>query len=257
MSALSRIRIIDLKRSKHSIRKFLLLLMLFPIISFSQDGMPYRKGKVKHRLSAGAIKSFYQNHPEHTKETKAKLGFAAAYQSEILMGRKANLLIGLEYQSSGFMFKGYYKKNNYTYLFDQTYAYLHEIRIQEVQLPVSIKITFNSEKEHFYSPYFIGGVGARYIFSSYSIISNDSTGITVFDAKDNIDFENQFLLKGLNAYFHAGLGLQYNVRNSARAVYFEIKYKYGISRLHYDGNDKSNDLNIRDGHLNFSLGFRL
>lgn len=257
MSALSQIRIIDMKRSKYRFRKFLVLLMFLPIISFSQEGMPYRKGKVKHHLSAGLIKSFYQNHPEHTKGTKAKLGFAASYQSEILLGRNAHLLIGLEYQSTGLMFKGYYKKNNYTYLFDQTYAYLHEISIQEVQLPLSIKIPFKSEKEHFYSPYFIGGIGARYIFSSYSIISNDSTGITVFDAKDNIDFENQLLLKGLNSYFHVGLGLQYNVRNSGRAIYFEIKYKYGISRLHYDGNDKSNDLNIRDGHLNFSLGFRL
>jgi hypothetical protein len=237
--------------------KLFLLLILLPLLSLSQEGMPYRKGKVKHRLSVGGIKSFYQNHPEHTVNIKAKFGFDASYKAELLMGRKANLLIGLEYQNTGLTFNGYFSKPGYTYLFDRTYAYTHDIRIQEVQLPLAIKISFNSEKEHFYSPYFIGGIGARYIFGSYTVISNDSTGVTVFDAKDNIDFENQLLLKGLNAYFQAGLGLQYNIRNSARAFFFEFNYKYDISRIHYDGNDHSNDLNIRDGHLIFSVGFRL
>ena len=257
MKALHQIRSIYKKELKDKVFRLLLIFILLPAFSFSNDGVPFRKGKVKHRLSIGVIKSFYQNHPEHTINTKGKLGFSASYQSEIAMGGKSNFLIGLEYQSTGLLFNGYYKKPGYTYLFDRSYSYLHEIRFQEVQLPISIKITLNSEKEHSYSPYFIGGVGARYIFSSYSIISSDSTGRTVYDAKDNIDFENQRLLKGLNAYFHAGLGLQYNVKNSTRAVYFELKYKYGISRFHYDGNEQSNDLNIRDGHFIFLVGCRL
>lgn len=233
------------------------MLILIPMLSVSQDGVPYSKGKVKHRLSVGGIKSFYQNHPQHTINTKAKFGFTAAYKAELLLGRRANLLIGLEYQNTGLTFQGYYKKPGYTYLFDETFPYTHELRIQEADLPISLKLSFNSEKEHPVSSYFIGGVGARYIFSSYTVITNDSTDTSPYDGKDNIDFENQLITKGLNAYFHVGLGLQYNFRNSARALFFELNYKYGISRFHYDGNENSNDLNIRDRHLVFSFGIRL
>lgn len=223
----------------------------------AQDGQPYRRFKVKHRLSVAPVKSFYKNHPKHTSGTKAQVGFLASYKSEILLGRKTNLLVGLDYFNYGLTFKGYYKAANYTYLFDETYAYTHEIRIKEVQLPFMLKICFNSEKEHFYTPYFLGGIGARYVFGAYTVISNDSTGLTVYDAKDNIDFENQRLRKGLNAFYQGGLGLQYNFRDSGRAIFFEFTYRYGISRLHYDGNDKTNDLDIKDNHLVFAIGMRL
>ncbi len=236
------------------------LTLFFIAIVFNlnaQDGQPYRKGKVKHRISAGPAKSFYINHPQHTQGTKAKLGFSVSYKSEILLGRKWNLLLGLDYFTQGLTFKGYYKAPTYTYLFDESYAYTHELRIQEVQLPIDVKIGFNYEREHFYTPYFIGGVAARYIFSSYSVISNDTTGITVYDGKDNIDFENQRLMKNLNAHYKVGLGLQYNIRSTGRAIFFEVTYRYGISRLHYDGNSSTNQLNIKDAHLVFLIGFRL
>lgn len=235
------------------------LLFIFAIVFNlnAQDVIPYRKCKVKHRISIGAVKSFYINHPQHTRNTKAKFGFTASYKSEILSGRKTNLLIGLDYFNHSVIFNGYYKAPTYTYLYDETFAYTHEIRIQEIQIPLALKITFNSEKEHFYSPYFIGGIGARYIVAAYTVISNDSTGLTVYDAKDKIDYENQRVRKGLNAFYHAGLGIQYNFRDSGRALFFEFNYRYGISRFHYDGNEGSNNLNIKDNHLVFSIGMRL
>lgn len=236
--------------------KLVLLLIILPFASFSQE-FGSRKGNVKHRLSISLMKSFYENHKEHTIDTKAKLGFAAAYKAELRYGRISTVLIGLEYQSIGLSFKGYYKKPGYTYLFDRSYAYTHELRLQEFQIPLSLKIAFNAEKEHATTPYFVGGIGARYIFSSYSVISNDSTGITVYDAKDNIDFENQLLTKGLNAFFQAGFGLQKNIRTSTRAYFFEVGYRYCLSRIHYDGNDQSNDLNISDAHLLFTIGMRI
>ena len=234
-----------------------LLIILLPLLTFSQDGMPYRKGKIKHRLSVGPVKSFYKNHPEHTLNTKAKLGVSVSYKSEILLGRRTNILLGLDYLNQAFTFKGYYKAPGYTYVFDETFSYLHEVRVNQVELPLMLKISFISEKEHLYSPYFLGGIGARYIFSSYTVISNDSTGITVYDGKDNIDYENQRVTKGLNAFYQGGLGIQYNMRNTGRAVFFEFTYRYGISRLHYDGNNQTNNLNIKANHLVFTLGFRL
>ena len=225
--------------------------------SFAQDGEPYRKWKVKHRISFSPIKSFYTNHPQHTINTKAKTGFDFAYKAELLLGRRTNFILGLDYFNYGLKFNGYYAKPGFTYLYDKSFAYTHEIRIQEVQMPLALKVAFNAEQSHFVTPYFIGGIGARYIIGSYTTISNDSTEITVYDAKDNIDYEHQRITKNLNGFYHVGLGIQRNYRNSGRAIFFEMSFQRGFSRFHYDGDAGSNDLNIRGNHLLFTFGFRL
>ena len=236
------------------------LTLFFIAIVFNlnaQDGQPYRKGKVKHRISAGPAKSFYINHPQHTQGTKAKLGFSVSYKSEILLGRKTNLLLGLEYMSQGLTFNGYYRLPGYSYLYDGTFPYTHELRYNELQLPVGLKLAFNKEKDHPATGYFFGGVGARYIFNSYMVISNDSTDTSPYDGKSSIDFEHQFVTKGMNAFFDLGLGVQKNFRNSGKAVFFEFTYKYGISRIHYTGYQNSNDLYIKDANLAITIGLRI
>ena len=139
----------------------------------AQDPANYRKGAIKSRLSLGPVISFYKNHPQHTINTKAKAGFCASYKSEILLGRKINFMFGLEFFHQGLTFQGYYSAPGYTYLFDKTFAYTHEISIQEFQLPIGFKKAFNFEQDNLYTPYFFGGVGGRYLFSSYYVITND------------------------------------------------------------------------------------
>ncbi len=216
----------------------------------------YRIGKIKHRISVGPVVSKYKNNSLHTINTKAKPGFCLSYKTEVFLGKKTNLLLGLDYFNQGLSFNGYYSTPGHTYLFDKTFSYKHELRIQEFQLPIGVKIAFNQEKVHFYTPYLMLGVGVRYIFSSYAIITNDSTGNTVYDDKASVDFQYQFVAKGLNAFFHGGLGIQSNFRKTGGAAFFEIIYKYGISRLHYTGFQNSNDLYIKDAHIGISIGVR-
>ncbi|MGZ6540163.1 MAG: outer membrane beta-barrel protein, partial [Bacteroidia bacterium] len=201
---------VNLHLLRFSVVKITALILLFSSASFAQYSEPYRKGKMRSRISVAPVKTFYKNDPHMTTGTKSKVGFDASYKSEIFWLKKTNLILGLDYFNYGLTFHGYYAKPGFTYLFDESFAYTHEIRIQELQLPIALKVTFNSEKEYPVSAYFIGGVGARFIIASYSVISNDSTGITVYDAKDNIDYENQRVAKGLNAFYHLGLGLQHN-----------------------------------------------
>lgn len=227
------------------------------MLCHAQVKSPYRQYRVTHRLGGGAVVSFYKNNSFHTINTKAKPGFCISYKAEIFMGRKTNLLGGLEYFSHGLSFNGYYSAPGHTYLFDKTFSYKHELRIQEIQLPIGVKVAFNTEKDKLYTPYFFGGVGARYIVGSYALITNDSSGAAVYDDKAKIDFQYQWQwIKGLNTFFHGGLGLQANFRKSGGAAFFEITYKYGISRLHYSGYQNSNNLYIKDSHLAFSVGFR-
>lgn len=222
----------------------------------AQEAYPYRKGKIRHRISLGPAISFYKNHPEHTIDTHSKFGFNAAYKTEILLGRKTNVLAGLEFMSQGVAFHGYYQDSANTYLFDRTYNYLHEIRYEEVQLPISFKLAFNNEKDKAFTPYGFGGIGFRYIVKAMAYVESDSTGAPIYDGKTDLTFENHIVDKHFNAFYEAGLGLQRNYRTKGSAFFFEFTYKYSISRLHYVGNETTNNLNIRDANLSVTLGLR-
>lgn len=225
-------------------------------ILYAQDPSDFRKGAIKSRLSVGPVMSFYKNHPEHTVDTKAKGGFCASYKSEILLGRKVSFLVGIEYFNQGLTFRGYYSAPGNTYLFDKTFAYTHDIRMQEIQIPIGFKKAFNYEKDNFYTPYYFGGVGARYLFKSYYVIINDSTENVVYDGKGTMEFEHHVVAKAINAFAYGGLGAQYNIRTSAKAIFIDVTYKYGISRVHYEGYQKSNNLNIKESHISFSIGLK-
>jgi hypothetical protein len=253
-----------------TLTKFILIIICTVSTAMAQN-VEYRKGKVKNRISIAPIASIYKNHPQLTTGTKANAGFCGSYKSEILLGRRSSLLMGLDYFSQGFTFHGYYVAPGYTYLFDKTYAYTHEVSVHELQLPVAMKRAFNNEKDNKYTPYYFVGAGLRYILNSYYVISNDSTETVVYDGKGNMDFEYQVftqmantlfggkgksITRKLNSFIYGGLGMQYNLRGSGKALYFELSYKYGISRLHYTGYNNSNNLNIKDSHLLFNFGLR-
>lgn len=247
------------------------ILLCVVSITEAQEPENYHRGAVKHRVSIAPVISLYKNHPQHTINTKRKAGFCASYKSEILLDRRMSLILGLDYFSQGLTFKGYYSAPGHTYLFDKTYAYTHDIRLQELHLPIGVRRTLNNEKDNFYTPYYMAGAGFRYIAGSYYVIINDSTENVVYDGKGNMDFEYQIftqmsnkllggkgssITKRLNSFIFGAVGIQYNMRGTGKALFFELSYKYGISRLHYIGYNNSNNLNIKDSHLLLNFGLR-
>ncbi len=248
-----------------SIKKSFVFLsaILFATAAFADKEFPYRRGVVRHRLSFAPVASFYKNTPDMAINTKAQSGFCASYKVEIFSGKKTNLLIGLEYFDQGFSFQGYYAAPGYTYAFDKTFAYSHTARVREIDVPMGLKVAFNIEEDNYFTPYFSGGFCPRYIINSSNLIVNDSTGITVHEGNGNVDFENNIgLLTGipnmtkLNGFLYGGLGAQYNFRGSAKALFFEITYKYGLSRFNYHGYNNSNNLFIKNSNLAFIFGIR-
>lgn len=233
----------------------ILIFLLISLPSFSQEG---RKASIlKHRISVGPVISLFRNDPHFTANTKAKVGINAAYKTEILLGRKTNVLLGLEYMSQGLRFNGYYADTGHTYLYDESFSYLHEIRYNEVQVPIGLKLAFNSEKENPYSAYLFGGIGFRYIFSSYVVISSDSTETTPYDGKGTLGFEHELVTKGFNAFYNGGLGIQKNLRATHKGIFLELTFKRGFSRIHYTGFKDSNNINFRDNNLAITFGLRL
>jgi hypothetical protein len=183
-----------------SVLKYNLFLFL-PLSSFSQEIKSNKPSILRHRISAGPVISFYKIDPHYAINEKGKTGANISYKTEILLGRRTNVLLGLEYMSQGLKFNGYYADTGYTYFFDESFAYTHEIRYNEVQVPIGLKLALNSDKESPVTPYLFGGVGARYIFNSYVVISSDSTNVSPYDGKSDIGFEHELIAKSLNAFF--------------------------------------------------------
>lgn len=235
---------------------FVCYLLLLSFNSFAQDPYSKHSRRLKHRLSAGIVMSFYKNHPQLTSGTKAKPGFNAAYKVDIVLVRHTLLVTGIEFMSQGTKFYGYYKAPQHTYLFDETFPYYHEIRYNEIQMPLGFKHVLNNEKDNFYTPYYFGGIGFRYLVKSMSYIENDSTQVPVYDGKTDLTFEHHMIDKKFNAFYHIGAGVQKNFRTSAKALFIEFTFKYNMSRLHYTGYNDSNALNIRDSNLAITFGLK-
>jgi len=248
-----------LSRKKNINLKFVLFMLFFvPVFLFGQDNNPAGKTrKIKHLLSLGPVISFYKNHPKHTANTKLKPGFNVAYRLDIPIKKRMSFVTGAEYYSQGFTFKGYYFAPGHSYLYDETFAYTHDVRFNEVLLPLGIKFAANREKDHNYTAYIIPGIDVRYIYNSYFVIISDSTGITPYDGKGDLSFTNYIFTKNMNTSVKLTFGVQRNFRKTGKGMFLEFTYRYGISRLHYEGNKQSNDLNISNSSLGITFGLRL
>ena len=213
-------------------------------------------GFVKHRLTAGPVISLYQNDRHLASNSHAYFGFDVNYKTEVYLGGVTSLLMGLEYMNQGLKFNGYYTAPGHTYLYDNTFPYSHTLRYQEIQLPLAIKVSFNTEKNNPFSPYAFLGAGYRYIFQSTASVTSDSTGEHIYRGHNDITFENHLIDNHINTFIEGGLGIQKNNRENAHAFFIEITYKYSLSRIYYDGNGNTNKVFFRDPCLTINAGWR-
>lgn len=255
-----------------TLAKVIVLLYLSMVnMLFAQTSGENHRLKTKQRFSIAPSAGIYKNHPQLTTATKGKTGFCASFKEEVIIGRRRSFLIGLDYFSQGFTFRGYYSAPGHTYLYDKSFAYTHDIAVHELHIPILIKNALNNEKNSKYTPYYMAGGGFRYILNSYYVITNDSTDDVLYEGKGNINFEYSVysqaanslfnghgtsITKKMNAFIIAGFGFQRNIRDTGKSIFFELTYKYGISRLHYTGDSNSNNLNIKDSFLLFNFGVR-
>lgn len=218
------------------------------------QGYYFRFPPVHHRFSAGGTFSFFSKDPHVVKSIRPLIGYCANYSAEIEIFDKASLMIGLSYTSLAAQFQAYYAAPGYTYVFDGTFAYTHRLRYQMVQLPIGMKFNFNSEADNFFTPYGLLGIGFSYILSAKTTIVSDSTDTRVYKGNADLTNENAALLKKLNSFAQAGLGIQKNNRNNGRALFLEFSYKYDVSRLHYGGYQNSNRINFRNSNVSVIVG---
>jgi len=204
------------------------------------------------------FRRFFINDPHLTIHTKAGLGFSVSYKAELISEKKLNYTFGVDLVHQEFTFNGYYAAPGYTYVFNKTFPYTHNVQLQELQIPIGFKESLASENSYDYTPYITGGMAIRFLLQTYTVITNDSTNIAVFDSKKtSVNFASGIPTPYINSCLYGGFGFQRNYRHTNRALFFEITFKYGFSQLHYYGYNNSNNLNITNNSLAFTFGVKI
>lgn len=234
---------------------FILLLTVNTVVCFAQGF--YFQPAIRHRISGGALFSFFGKDPHVAKNIRPLFGFIASYNSEIELIDNTSILAGLSYTNQAVQFNGYYVAPGYTYLFDGTFPYTHRLRFQEIQLPLAVKFNFNVEEDHAYTPYFMGGLGFSYIFKANVSVVSDSTENTIYKGATDVIFENHLIHEKLNTFFQTGFGLQKNSRKTDKALFIDLIYKLDFSRLQYKGNENSNNVRIRNSSISIVVGIKM
>ena len=233
---------------------FQAILALFATSGFAQGF--YFQPIIKHRLSGGAVFSFFGKDPTVAKNIRPLFGFTVNYTSEIELVDNTSALAGLTYSNQAVQFNGYYVAPGHTYLFDETFAYTHRLRFQSIQLPLAIKFNCNLEADNDYTPYFIVGLGFSYLYNAKVSIKSDSTGNRIYKGRTDFGFENHIINKKFNTFVEGGFGLQKNLRKKDKALFLEFLYKFDISRLSYTGHDNSNNVHFRNSSVSATAGMK-
>lgn len=216
---------------------------------------PVKKIRTNKRIYVGAVVPFFNNNPDHTADTKSATSVNIGFKRTFKLFT-SGVETGLEYVNEGLSFNSYYFAPGFSKLYDKTFPFSHEIRINELQLPVVFKQSFGKETKNKATPYFAVGWAWRYLmYCSTSIIST-TDGIQVYDGKTDISFEYGFPWKHFGSLLLGGFGLQFNNLQTQSALFFEANYKYGISRFHYAGHINTNNLLIHDSNITINVGYK-
>jgi hypothetical protein len=222
----------------------------------SGQGIYYQTISLKHRISGGAMLSFFGKDPHALTKVNPLFGFTAGYASEIDIIDNLNLLVGLTYTNQALQFNGYYVAPGHTYIFDNSFAYTHRLRFQNIQLPISLKFNLNTEADNAYTPYLMLGFGFSYLYNAKASITSDSTGNRIYNGKADLAFENFVFNKKFNSFFQGGFGIQKNMRKKEKALFLDFIYKYDIARLYYTGHEDSNAIRFRNSSLSVVVGLK-
>ena len=146
------------KQVQHSAKMNILAryaVVFFCLTSFynyAQDAIPTKIHSNK-RIYGGAVIPFYINNPDHTVETKGGFAFNIGFKRTFRIFDNS-LETGIEYVNHEVSFRSYYFAPGYSKLYDKTFPFLHDLKINELQLPIIFKQTFGKETKNQATSYF-------------------------------------------------------------------------------------------------------
>ena len=234
-----------------------LLILIQAQTGFAQLNQTARQ-KPKFMIMFSGIISLYHNDPRITANTSPLPGYSLSVRSEFPIAKDLKLVTGLEIISQGLTFDSYYFAPGSSVLFDKNYIYNHNIRCNEIAIPLLIRMNLTPREEAAFHTFYVSlGWELKYNLSARSTIINSNDGSLLYDGPVSLSYENHFLNQDIGNYIVASLGYNRNLFPSKKSVFFDITYRYGLSRNLYTGNGNSNHLFFRNTNLNIGIGIRL
>jgi hypothetical protein len=215
------------------------------------------KQKPKFQLMAFGVISRYQNDSRISANTHSLMGYGFSIRTELPLSKGVKFVPGIEVLSNGLSFDSYYFAPGNSVLFDKNFIYNHTIRCYELGIPLLIRFNLTPREDvSYHSFYFDAGWEIKYNLSVHSTILNSQDGSLVYDGDISLPYENHFLGKDIGNYVVAGLGYVRNFLPAKNSVFFDLSYRYGLSRNMYTGNMNSNYLFFRNTSVSVGIGIR-
>jgi hypothetical protein len=248
--------------------KRILCLFAFTVLSafnsFSDNTPPFLfvskkpTDAIAHtRVMIAPVISFYKTNANHASGAKQKMSGLISIREEWRLNKKYNFFFsaGLEYMVHGLNFYSYYFKKDSLQIYDGDLDHKYALYMHEIDLPLQIRISFNRENNHLYSPYVVLGYHYRTMVSGSLKVTKD--GETVERRSERINFKNPVLSPRSNAFVSFSFGVQQNNPSTTNTGFFaEVSYRWGFSPYLLKDDFTASSLYINGNHLTVGLGYR-
>ncbi len=213
-------------------------ILLLPSESFSQRGLSISEPgafrlKVRKRLSAFPLLSFYSGDSRFYSNLQPKQGYGAQLDLDIGNDRRGRFLTGIGFYSQSLAFNSYYFADGYSAIYDRNFAYEHRVRINDIRIPVLLKYNFVTEEDYTNRVYVMFGLVLRQTFSGHAAVTDGTTGSELFNGSVDITSEHSMYGDKGGSMLRAGLGFENRIINIRHAVFLEVNYDYKLSRYEY------------------------
>jgi hypothetical protein len=240
--------------------KKLNIVFIFLIASLlSQAKLPPKSGVngKGFRFGFGPAVGFYKINTNHAQAPSRRMSALIGFKKEVRCDNqhKVFFLFGADYFFHGVNFKSYYFDQDTLQLYDKSFAYDYSLFMQEIQIPLQAKFSFNRESNNLFSPYVMIGYHLRFLLPANVRVSNEGNQVSKKD--ENLKFRNKLFVEQMNSCISLTAGWQKNTINNSKSGFFiELNYRYGFSQYYFKTNYAANSLFMNSSHLVLQLGLK-
>lgn len=209
------------------------------------------------RVMVAPVISFYSVNKNHASNAKQKMSGLISIKEEWRLNRRYNFFFsaGIEYMVHGLTFYSYYFKKDSLQLYNGNLDYQYSLYMHEIDVPLQMRISFNRENNHLYSPYFIMGYHFRTMLNGFLKVKQN--GETIERKTEKINFKNPVINPSNNPFVSLTIGIQQNHPSTTNTGFFaEISYRWGFSPYLLKDDFTASSLYINGNHLTIGVGYR-
>lgn len=209
------------------------------------------------KISFSPVLGFYKANKHHAGKASQKMSFCLSIKEEFRIDKKSKFFIGVgaEYMLHGVKFDSYYFPKDSLKLYNGNMNATYNLTIQELDIPVYLKRSFQREDNSLLSGYVFAGYNYRMILKS--VMSVSYYGDEVQYDNGNLQFKIPVGTKTGSSFLSAGAGFQKNNPNKHKAVYAEIQFKYGLSPLYINQPYGPTSLYVSGHFLYLTVGVKI